>query len=72
MTPALPLVDSNVTFIDHTRQCSKTPTRAIVLTVITVWLFLLGPAGYSKQPLLRRRATGCPNCAPLDLALAFT
>lgn len=39
---ALPLVDSNVTFIDQTRQTSKTPTWAIVLTIITVWFFLLG------------------------------
>ena len=39
---ALPLADSNVTFIDQTRQTSKTPTWAIVLTVITVWFFLLG------------------------------
>ena len=39
---ALPLTDSNVTFVDQTRDATKIPTWAIVLTIVTVWFFLLG------------------------------
>lgn len=43
-TPAGPiaLASSHVSFLDQTRTTTKIPTWAIVLTVITVWFFLLG------------------------------
>lgn len=37
-----PLAGSNVTFFDQTRTTSKIPTWAIVLTIVTVWFFLIG------------------------------
>lgn len=43
-TPAgpWPLKDVNVSAIDQTRQEQKIPAWAIVMTILTVWFFLLG------------------------------